>query len=252
MKKISISILLFFSSHLIFAQNSGTDTLWCANTPVYFNHECWQEQPGIQFLHVHENEKTAVEATRSILAAAGHGCFVTWKSQDDRYVSFDINGQHFKIDPNRIYSARGLEATLKKNGAYTKEAFDKAEVLSKAFLEKYINHKKLLVAIHNNTEGDLTAYSFVKGGETKASYINKERDQDDFFLTTDPWIFEYLKKRKFNIVLQKEGIPDDGSLSVYAAHKKIPYLNIEAQHGHLQEQKEMLEVVMKMIDERFQ
>src|SRR6187431_1953182 len=176
MKKISISFLLFFASHSIFAQTSGTDTLWCANTPVYFNHECWQEQPGIQFLHVHENEKTAVEATRATLGGAGHGCFVTWRSQDDRYVSFDINGQHFKIDPNRIYSSRGLEVTLKKNGAYTKEAFDKA--------------KKLLVAVHNNTEGDLTAYSFVKGGETKASYINKERDQDDFFLTTDPWIFE--------------------------------------------------------------
>jgi hypothetical protein len=252
MKKIVISFLLSFAVVPLIAQTSSTDTLWCANTPVYFQHDCWQEQPGIQFLHVHENEKTAVEATRSVLAGAGHGCFVTWQAQDDRYVSFDINGKHYKIDPNRIYSARGLEATLKKNGDYSKEAFDKAQLLAKAFLEKYIHDKKLLVAVHNNTEGDLTAHSFVKGGETKASYINKERDQDDFFLTTDPWIFEYLKKRKFNIVLQKQGIADDGSLSVYAAHKKIPYLNIEAQHGHLEEQKEMLQIVMQMIDERFQ
>jgi len=252
MKKIAISFFLFFATLSLNAQTSGADTNWCANTRVLFQHDCWEEQPGIQFLHVHENEKTAVEATRAILAQSGHGCFVSWQSQDDRYVSFEINGKHFKIDPNRIYSAKGLEATLKKNGDYTPEAFSKAQALAQAFLNKYVNDKKFIVAVHNNTEGDLTAYSFVKGGETKASYINKERDPDDFFLTTDPWVFEYLKKRKFNIVLQKQGIADDGSLSVYAAKRKIPYLNIEAQHDHLQMQKEMVTVVMEMINERFQ
>jgi hypothetical protein len=69
----------------------------------------------------------------------------------------------------------------------------------------------------------------------------------DFILTTDRPIFHYLKRRKFNVVLQHHDPVDDGSLSVYAARKKIPYINIEALHGHLDEQIKMLEALKDII-----
>jgi hypothetical protein len=49
------------------------------------------------------------------------------------------------------------------------------------------------------------------------------------------------------VVLQHHRPQDDGSLSVYAAKKKIPYINIEALHGHLDEQIRMLETLKDII-----
>ena len=40
---------------------------------------------------------------------------------------------------------------------------------------------------------------------------------------------------------------DDGSLSVYCGMKKIPYINVEAQRGHLQEQIAMLKELQNLL-----
>ena len=49
---------------------------------------------------------------------------------------------------------------------------------------------------------------------------------------------------------------DDGSLSVYCVANNIPYINIEAQHGHTEKQRAMLRVCVKSfwrgIDVNFQ
>jgi hypothetical protein len=253
MPKIIPFLSLLFFSGLSFSQpnfSTGFDMVWCGETKVIFNHSCAEEQPGIMFIHVHENEKTAVEAAKKMMDKYGHGCFVTWESQDDRYVRFKLGNDSFRFDPNRIYSAQGLEATLRKNGAYSKEAFEKADKVAKMFLKKYVDSQQLVIAVHNNTEGDLTIRSFQS--EAKAIYVNPDKDADDFFLTTVPFIYDYLKKKKFNVVLQKPGIKDDGSLSVYAAKHKIAYLNVEAQHGHLEQQSQMLDAVQELINSKYQ
>jgi len=52
------------------------------------------------------------------------------------------------------------------------------------------------------------------------------------------------------VTLQDDvNVPDDGSASVCFARKGIPYLNIEADMSHLDEQTEMVRVAREMIAE---
>jgi hypothetical protein len=75
-------------------------------------------------------------------------------------------------------------------------------------------------------------------------------DADDFVLTTDEKIFNHLKSKNINAVLQSHKVTtDDGSLSIYCSKKKIPYINIEAQHGHTAEQLRMLNALTSIINE---
>jgi hypothetical protein len=59
-----------------------------------------------------------------------------------------------------------------------------------------------------------------------------------------------LKKKKINAVLQTHKTStDDGSLAIYCSKKKIPYINIEAQQGHLEEQMDMLNALTGIIQQ---
>jgi hypothetical protein len=251
-----IFICAFLLCKQLFGQSefsTGVETLNAGNTTIVFRTSCAGELPGIQFIHVHENEQTAVQVAYQMLEKYGRGCFVTWQSRGDRYINFKLDNSIYKFDPNRIYTARGRKETLTANGEYSEEADSIVENIAKTFLAGYIDDKHLIVALHNNTDdGGLTINSFKKGGDyardAKKVHINKKRDKDDFFLTTDLLIYNFIKSRGFNILLQNnDQVTDDGSLSVYAASKKIPYLNIEAQHDHLKQQLEMMDVVQEMI-----
>jgi len=75
-------------------------------------------------------------------------------------------------------------------------------------------------------------------------------DVDDFILTTDRSLFNRIKEKNINVVCEDiNAIRDDGSLSVYAARNKIPYVNIEAEHQHFDEQLQMLMVLEDIIKE---
>jgi hypothetical protein len=114
---------------------------------------------------------------------------------------------------------------------------------------------KLVVALHNNTNaGSLSVNSYKKGAvyarDAKAVFVNIKQDADDFFYTTELAFYNFLKKKGFNVVLQNNAtVKDDGSLSVFCSDQKIPYLNIEAQEGHLIQQNRMVGVVLQMIEE---
>ena len=240
------------------ALSYGLEKISCGTTTITFDTRCSGNLPGIRFIHVHENEKTAVEAAYSMLEKFGSGCFTTWKALNDRYVTFSLNDTTYKFDPNRIYTPKGRRETIDSNGEYSVEAEEKVAMVAELFLKNYIDSNRLIIAIHNNTDGGgLTIKSFTKGGayerDAKKVYTSRNKDKDDFFITTDERIFNYIKNRGFNVLLQdNENATDDGSLSIYAANKKISYLNIEAQHGHLKQQQEMLAIVRGYIKEILQ
>ena len=112
------------------------------------------------------------------------------------------------------------------------------------FLDK-IPESKTLVSVHNNTNGAYSLLSYAKGGslqkDAEMLHQNKQQDADDFFITTDAAIFNYLKEANYNVVLQHNThATDDGSLSIFYGRKNKSYVNVEAEHGHLAEQKKML------------
>src|SRR3546814_8896079 len=73
-------------------------------------------------------------------------------------------------------------------------------------------------------------------------------DSDDLIVVTKGRFYRFYKKRGINVVLQSKRPTDDGSLSVYAEQQKIPYINIEAQEGHLEQQKQMISLTCKLLE----
>lgn len=257
MKRIVLLAACLIALYATQAQVS-TESKKLGSSIVTFQTKCGKPQPGISWLHMHDNETTAVTAAHAIIDSLGKGCFVTWKHSGDRYVSYQMGGQQFKFDPNRIYTPTGLEATLRKNGAFSKQGFKAADKLAQYFIKKHVEGNKVVIALHNNSDGGgLTIKTYLPGAEyaneAAEVFVNEAEDVDDFFYTTDKRIFDYLKAKGFNILLQNNAtVTDDGSLSVYCGNKGIVYLNIEAQIGHLAEQKRMMLAAYEMIDALFQ
>ena len=211
----------------------------------------------VVFINVHENENTSVKAAKEVLGVAKKYCVTQLQFRNMRFITFVHKGKSFTIDPNRIYTAKGALTTLKKNShAYAAEIFTAAQklvvTLGENYTSQFVDDKKLVVALHNNTNGEpLSIISYKSGSEADnaaAVNMNLQQDPDDFFFTTDISVFNFLKQKGFNVALQdNEKVLDDGSLSVYAGKKKIPYINIEAQVGHIAEQKKMIEAVLEYL-----
>lgn len=255
MKSIILACMLLFTAQAHSQTNSTIHKL--GSTTIRFQQFCGQPQPGISWLHVHENETTAVATAKALIDSLQLGCFVTWQHSGDRYVSYQLAGKQYKFDPNRIYTPKGLAATLKANGYYSTKGYKAAQQLADAFIAKYVAGNRLVIALHNNSDsGGLHIKSYLPGGDyandAAEVFVNETADIDDFFYTTDKRIFDFLKAKGFNILLQNNAtVTDDGSLSVYCGKQKMAYLNIEAQHGHLAEQKAMMLAVYEMIREFF-
>jgi hypothetical protein len=237
--------------------STGFDMFFIGDARVILDRSCGTPMPGVSFVHVHEDETTAVEVMKQFIADRKRGCFTTIQCQQKRMISFRLGDSSYSFDPNRIFTPAGLEATLRKNGAYTDSAANKVAALALAIVRNHVDSQNLVVALHNNSEnGGLTIKSYQKGGiyakEAKNVFANKAQDVDDFILTTDPLAFNFLKSKGFNVLLQASSATDDGSLSVYAQQKGIAYINIEAQLGHAKQQKAMLSAVMEYIDNYYQ
>ena len=75
------------------------------------------------------------------------------------------------------------------------------------------------------------------------------RAEMDF--VTDRALYDALVGEGFNAVLQdNDAATDDGSLSVWAAREGVPYVNVEAQHGHRAEQAAMIDALVGVLESR--
>jgi hypothetical protein len=103
----------------------------------------------------------------------------------------------------------------------------------------------VVVTIHNNSEGGYSALSYDENGDlssdARSVYLVPDEDPDDFFFVTTDALYDTLRVRDANVVLQDNLLAqDDGSLSVLAGRDGIPYVNVEAQHDHVDVQRGML------------
>ncbi len=212
-----------------------------------------QPLSGILFIHIHEDETTAVQAVIQYLDSTQQGSFITLQHGMGRNIRFTMGGLPFQFDPNRIYTEVGRKSTLSKSGVYSDAACKEVTKLSNAILSQFVEGKKLLVALHNNSDkGGLSILSYQKGGiyasDASKVAVQKNKDADDFFYTTSERAFQFFKKKGFNVMLQNNAtVTDDGSLSVYAGNMGVDYINLEAQQGHLNEQRKMLNAATEYI-----
>lgn len=204
----------------------------------------------VLYFNMHDNENTAVEATREILEKFG-GTLVELQFIDERLISFSLEDKRFTFDPNRIFTEIGIEKTLKFNGLFTTEAKNETGEFAEK-LKSILKNARLIIAVHNNTDENYSIKSYDTGGEfageTKFINSDTENDVDDFFYITENTFFKFLRDKKQNVALQNNAkVADDGSLAVYCGKNKISYVNVESEHGHLSEQTKMLEILQDLI-----
>lgn len=193
-----------------------------------------------RYLLIHGDEQTAREVLLQHMRTHSGVAFVVEGTTRNVPIA---SGQ---IDPNRMFSRRGAEVSLKSlNPDWTAEqvgaALDLLDRERERFLDAILpSGRDLMVALHNNTE-----YSFAdEEPVSDQSARNQPADLHAFFLCTDPADYKLLAASPYNAVLQRDlRTPDDGSLSRRAAARRLRYVNLEVKEGDAARQREMLDWV---------
>lgn len=192
----------------------------------------------LRLLRIHGNEETAREAVEILIRESRGEAWIV-ESQTRHVVLHGL-----RLDPNRMFSRAGAEKNLLVlNPGAARDAVD--AVLDRLDRERPALMERLApppgglwIAAHNNGPG----YSM----ETEAPISQQvHRPQPDapreFFLFSDEKDFQKALAGPYNAVLQnRPGGEDDGSLSRWCAARGLRYVNVEAAHGELGKQLEML------------
>lgn len=199
-----------------------------------------QEQRGVgkNFVHLHQNETTALKAARTIVKSKG-GTILTLIHNGGRNITFKLQNQRYEFDPNRIFTDRGIKKTLAQFGSYSLEAHKEVNKLA-AQIKKLLPKGKI-IAVHNNNQYSLKDYLPGHSLSQDAQKLNvvKTSFYRNFYLVTKEQDFYRLRDLAFNSVLQAKAATDDGSLSVYLSSRD--YINVEAGYDQLAAQIKMLE-----------
>ena len=227
-------VLLFFLSGLnsVYALNHSVKL---GGSTVVIQQQ--KHGKGNVFVHLHQNEKTALRAAKVVIRAEG-GSLLTLTHAGERNIVFHLHNKRFEFDPNRIFTQVGIRKTLKQFGNYTLEAH--AEVNKLAHKIKILLPKGKIIAVHNNKSYSLKDYFPGKGlaADAHALNVNAQEHYRNFYLVTKKNDYVRLKKLKFNSVWQAHDALDDGSLSVYWV--RGDYINVEAGYDQLAAQINML------------
>jgi hypothetical protein len=200
---------------------------------------------------LHNNEFTASEAAKKFVGENG-GLYLELLNDNQKTISFSLFNKDLEIDPNNIFTPKGrwleLSAGQKKDHMISQQITGFANFIIEEFPSD-----KTIISVHNNVEGEFSIARFQKGKDlfrnVRLIYTNPDADPDDFILTTDKNIFDELKDRKINVVLQSYQSRDDGSLSVFCTKTRRSYVGVETQLGHFAEQERMLNAVAEILNE---
>ena len=209
--------------------------------------------PSINFLAIHDNEDTGVKAAFDYIAMNG-GSILDCQYGGARNFKFTEDDITYQTDPNSIYTDEGIPIGLEKYGASNEAVIAEIKNTGKTIMKTY-NHDKLgyIFTLHNNADGGFGIQSYLPenelGSTADSVHVNYEMDEDDMILVTELQLFNLLKKENVNVVLQSQEAVDDGSLSIYAMQNHIPYINVEVQHGHMDENLRLIQLGVKAMAE---
>ncbi|WP_133131163.1 protein tyrosine phosphatase [Legionella yabuuchiae] len=193
---------------------------------------------GKVFVHVHQNETTALTAALAVIAKE-HGTVITLKHSGQRNIVFHLAGKRYEFDPNRMFTDVGIKKTLAQFGPYSPAAH--REVNKLAYQLKQLIPPGKVIAVHNNRSYSLNDYlpGHKLAKDAQALHYCDKGHYRNFYLVTKKQAFQRLINLKFNSVLQAKQATDDGSLSVYLANHD--YINVEAGYDQLAAQISMLQ-----------
>lgn len=192
---------------------------------------------GKSFIHVHQNETTALEAAREVIRRHG-GSLITLKHPGGRNIKFTLNHHHYEFDPNRIFTQRGIYHTLNTYGHYSKSAHQMVQRLATRIV--HLLPKGKIIAVHNNDH--FSFYDYFPGQdlaeEARSLHYNHQLYYRNFFIVTQKQDFIRLAGHNFNSIWQAKSAQDDGSLSIRLNKRR--YVNVEAGYDQLANQIYML------------
>lgn len=205
----------------------------------------------IVYINVHDSEPTSVEAAKLILEKTG-GTLIRIENRAQRNIRFKLQNLTYMFDPNRIFSRAGISQTLKYTGRISNPAIDEIEKFGDRLLQFIPENVSCVIALHNNSNGAFSVVSYLPGndrqGDARAVYADSLQDIDDIALTTDSVLYHKMADRRYNTIWQdNEKARKDGSLSIYCGEKNIRYINIETEHGKLNQHIEMLERLLQAL-----
>ncbi|HZT60596.1 MAG TPA: hypothetical protein VFA21_18470 [Pyrinomonadaceae bacterium] len=245
-------------------------------------------KPGdaVTYFAPHHDEQTALKLAKEAVAQHG-GRLVEVESFDEsgvpaRRLRFQVKGQTYTVDPNRIFTASGRRCAglaPEAEAAVAKFAEELLRLILPPDEEGAGVAGRVLVAVHNNADSgekapaarasDLTATAYVRshdsarasraGFDAQAAGVylsNAEDDPDNFVLLSTPKLVGYFAAKDFNVVVQKPAGQlsagqcgeDDGSLSVYAGQHGVEYVCLEADAAHgAARQRQMFEAVHGLV-----
>ena len=206
------------------------------------------DQPFV-LISLHNNEYEAAETAQKFVAEQG-GTFLELQNNNERNIEFSLFDKQMIVDPNNIFTPKGrwndLAANQKKDHVISQQIGELA-----SFIINELPLQKAIVSLHNNISGGHIIEMYGKNGSlaknVRSFYQNPEMNSADFFFTTDKAVFEQLKDRKFNVVLQDFQAKDDGSLTVFCAKTRRSYIGIETQNGHTEMQEKMLNAIAEIL-----
>jgi len=250
-------IITLIFSNIPFLGQSQNDftmhkkTIILGDSSVVLQSKISHSKSNILFLNIHEDEQTSIKAVEHFSKTTQLN-FAYLQHHKTRRIHFSSKKTTYSIDPNRIYTAKGRKATLEPFKRFNFKAQKIAKQLANEIIH-LVNQYSIIVTMHNNTDVNYSIKSYLPGEDesqnTADVFVSDNWDADDFVYTTSKVYFDYLKQANVNVILQDNtGYVNDGSLSVYCGKKGIPYLNIEAQKGHLKEQIKLVEIVYEMLN----
>jgi len=260
MFKIVLSTFLVCVSFFAMAQHPPvfaamtTDSSFIKIGDLNINLVKYSYQPnGIKFLAIHDNEDTGVKAAFDYIRWNG-GEITDSQYGGGRDYVFTHMSDDYRIDPNAIYTQRGVNSRLKKSPYSSTEAEQLILAAGKQIINFYDPKSTgYILTLHNNGDGGFGISSYLPGYNLSSTadsvFINFEMDGDDLIYVTEPRLFSSFKKANVNVILQSKFAEDDGSLSVYAMKNNIPYINVEVQHGHLEENLRLIELAVSVLKE---
>ncbi|MCX6316117.1 MAG: hypothetical protein NTW29_02415 [Bacteroidetes bacterium] len=232
-------------------ENIGYYSLAGKSIPVHVLQ--YGDRTNLVCINLHSNEDASVKAAMSILEKTG-GTLIRIENRGQRVIRFKLKGITYAFDPNRMFSSEGIQQTLRENSRVQAAAAAEIEKFAAHILDKLTDTAACVVALHNNTEGAYSIRTYLEGGQrqsdAKAVYANENEDPDDIILTTDSLLYQAMSDQGYNSIWQdNERVKKDGSLSVHFGIIGRRYINIETQHGKVEQYAAMLEKLIAILDE---
>ena len=258
-----IVFVLFICMHFLSSCGQDTDTSRARLTPTEKKYSYhlgdsliklvvlqYGKRSDIVMLNLHDDETTSVEAAKLVLEETG-GILIKIDNSNNRLLEFTSNGKLYRFDPNRMFSMVGIKASLGKHSQVNNAAASSIRGFARFVLNKIPVTTSTLIALHNNDADRLTISSYMPGNDYGPDVSDVAAitgtDPDNFLFTTDALVFRQLKD-SFNIASQhNQKAKDDGSLSVYYGRRRKSYVNVEAEHGQVEEQVRMIRAVVGYI-----